>query len=112
MSDKKGNYLMDALIGGIIGGLMGAIIGVLYAPKSGKETREVLGKKAGEFFVKAKEEYEQIFEHIVKEKTEELEEKVTELKELGKQTVEKQKGRIRKAIKAGMEAYKEEQERK
>lgn len=110
MSDKKGGYLKDVLIGGVIGGFLGAVIGVLYAPKSGKETREELGKKAGDFFTKAKEEYEQLFEHVVKEKADELEEKVTGLAKLGKQTVEDQKGRIRKAVAAGIQAYKEEKE--
>ncbi|MBN1663529.1 MAG: YtxH domain-containing protein [Deltaproteobacteria bacterium] len=111
MSDEKGGYVKDVLIGGIIGGFLGAVIGLLYAPKSGKETREDLGKKAGEFIVKAKEEYEHLIEHVVKEKAAELEDKVTELKELGKQTVEKQKGRIGKAVAAGVAAYKEEKER-
>jgi gas vesicle protein len=112
MSDKKSGHMTDVFAGGIIGGFIGSIIGVLYAPKSGKEMRDELVKKAGEFLVTAKEEYEQIFEHIIKEKAEEAEEKVTELKEFSKQVVKKQTGRIKKALAAGFEAYREEQERK
>lgn len=111
MSEKKGGYGADVLIGGIIGGLLGAAVGMLCAPKSGRQTREDLGRKAGEVFEKAKDEYEQLFEHLVREKAEKLEEKVTELRALGKQTVENQKGRIGKAIAAGLDAYKEEKER-
>jgi len=111
MADKQDGYLKDILMGGLIGGFLGAVIGVLYAPKSGKETREELVTTATQLFGKAKEEYEQLFEHVVKEKAEELEEKVTELKERGKQTVEDQKGRIKKAVAAGIQAYKEEKER-
>ena len=53
---KEGN--IDFLKGLLIGGLIGAAVGILYAPKSGKETREQIAKKSDEFLVKAKEEYE------------------------------------------------------
>jgi gas vesicle protein len=43
MSDNKKNTLWAF----ILGGLIGAIVGVLYAPKSGKETRQNI-KKLGE----------------------------------------------------------------
>ena len=38
----------DFIGGLIIGGLVGAVIGILYAPKSGKETREEIGRKTDE----------------------------------------------------------------
>ena len=48
----------DYIKGMIVGGLIGATLGILYAPKSGKETREELRKSADEVFEKAKEQYE------------------------------------------------------
>lgn len=42
-------------IGFLIGALAGVAVGFLYAPKSGKETREMLREKAGEFKEKAGE---------------------------------------------------------
>ena len=48
----------DCIKGMIVGGLIGATLGILYAPKSGKETREELRKSADEVFEKAKEQYE------------------------------------------------------
>jgi gas vesicle protein len=48
----------DYIKGMIAGGLVGATLGILYAPKSGKETREELSKSAEEIFEKAKEQYE------------------------------------------------------
>jgi len=52
---EKGGYLGAGLV---VGSLIGTVIGVLYAPKSGKETREEISRKADELVTKAKEEYE------------------------------------------------------
>ena len=100
----------NLIAGVVIGGLIGALIGILYAPKSGKETREDIGKKADELLKKAKIEYEdtvrkskkaysEAMKHlkkIEKNTLAEAGEKVEELTELGKE-----------AIKAGQESYEE-----
>jgi gas vesicle protein len=54
MSENNG----DLLVGFIVGGLIGAALGILFAPKSGKETREDIKRRADELIIKAKEEYE------------------------------------------------------
>ena len=54
MSDRQFDFMKGLLIGGLIG----VAVGVLYAPKSGKETREDIARKAEELMDKAKEEYE------------------------------------------------------
>jgi gas vesicle protein len=116
----------DFIAGLIVGGLIGAVIGILYAPKSGRETREELGRKADEILSKAKEEYEHAVEKSRKayeatvqrlkaleekalEKAEEAEEKAEALAERGKETLLEGKGRLKRAIDAGVEAFKEEQ---
>jgi gas vesicle protein len=121
MSSKADDFIKGLLIGG----LMGAVIGILYAPKSGRETREEIGRKAEDLMVKAKEEYEAALEkskkaydaavqHLkqmessAKEKVEEMEEKVGELAERGKDTLQDTKSRLKKAIDAGVDAFKEE----
>ncbi len=48
----------DFFTGLLVGGLVGAALGILLAPKSGKETREELARKADELVAKAKEGYE------------------------------------------------------
>jgi gas vesicle protein len=48
--------------GFLIGGMVGAVIGILYAPKSGKETRDELAGKAKDLAGKVKEEYETALE--------------------------------------------------
>ena len=127
---KKGGCVMnkcgDFVEGILIGGLIGVVIGILYAPKSGKETREEIGKKADQLLAKAKEEYEyaveksrKAYEETVQrlksmektawEKAEEVGEKVDEFTELGKETIQEGKSRLKKAIDAGVEAFKEEQ---
>jgi len=121
MSDRIGDFLK----GLVIGGLAGAVVGILYAPKSGKETREEIGKKAEELLVKAKEEYEQALEksrktyetavsrlkkieEAAREKVGDLEVKAGEMVEKGKVSLEDNKSRLKKAIDAGVEAFKEE----
>ena len=121
MSEKNS----DLLKGLIIGGLIGAAVGVLYAPKSGKETREDIAQTTEELLNKAKEEYEKavaksqlVYESALKSlhelelsakgKVEEVESKVTEFAHQSAETVQDNKNRLKKAIDAGVEAYREE----
>lgn len=121
MSENNG----DLLKGLIIGGLIGAVLGILYAPKSGKETREDIARKTEDLLEKAKEEYEktvakskmayesaikhlQELELSAKEKVEEVEGKVAEFAKQGVETVQDNKNRLKMAIDAGIEAYREE----
>lgn len=41
--------------GFIVGGVIGAVAGVLFAPKSGEETRAFIGEKTGEWRDRAEE---------------------------------------------------------
>ena len=121
MSDRAGDFLKGLLIGGVIG----AVVGILYAPKSGRETREDISRKAEELVAKAKEEYEQALEksrktyetavsrlkkieETAREKVGELEAKAGTMVEKGKESLEDNKSRLKRAIDAGVEAYKEE----
>jgi len=121
MSDRAGDFLKGLLIGGVIG----AVVGILYAPKSGRETREEIGRKAEELMAKAKEEYEQALEksrktyetavsrlkkleESAREKVGELETKAGTMVEKGKESLEDNKSRLKRAIDAGVEAFKEE----
>ena len=116
----------DFIAGLVVGGLIGAVIGILYAPRSGRETREEIGKKADELLTKAKEEYDlaveksrkayeatvqrlKALEETTLEKAEEVEGKVEALTGRGKETLQEGKNRLKKAIDAGVEAFKEEQ---
>ena len=78
----------DLLAGLLIGGLIGAALGILYAPKSGKETREDITCKANELLDKAKVEYKKAAE------------KATEV-------FQDNKYRLQKVIDAGVGAYRD-----
>jgi len=85
----KGNYFLVGL--GI-----GSLIGVLFAPKSGEETREYIAKKAREG------------NELAREKARELRVRTEETVERGKEIVTQVEGRLATAIDAGREAYQRE----
>jgi len=94
---KKGENNMaadDYVKGLIIGGLIGAALGILYAPKSGKETREEISHSAEELLKKTKAQYEDVCKKIEK-----LVDKEKELL-IGK------KEKIKKTLEVGEEALK------
>jgi gas vesicle protein len=77
----------------LVGMGIGALIGILFAPKSGEETREYLNSKADEG-----REYAQ-------RKARELRERAEDLIERSKEIMSKQKESISAAVDAGKEAY-------
>lgn len=118
MTDKNN----DLLKGLFIGGLIGIALGILFAPKSGKETRDDLTRKADDLLAKAKDEYEKIAEkgkQVYEESLQYLnrsskgiegpaENQAAEPADNGREKIEKTKNRFKKAIDAGVEAYREE----
>ena len=93
MSDNNGASKLAFFLAGMG---IGAILALLFAPKSGKETREYIVQKAGEGkeFVTAKG----------REYRKQAEETVDRAKEL----VAKQKEQLSAALEAGKQAYQEE----
>lgn len=92
MSDNAGSKVSIFLVG--LG--IGALIGILFAPKSGEETREYLSNKADEG-----REYAQ-------KKARELRERAEDLLERSKEVMSRQKEAISSAVEAGKETYKRE----
>jgi gas vesicle protein len=92
MSDNVGSKFSYFLVG--IG--IGALVGILYAPKSGDETRELLTKKADEG-----RDYAQ-------KKARELRERAEDLIERSKEIMSRQKDALSSAVDAGKDAYKRE----
>ena len=89
MADNVGSKVTYFLVG--LG--VGALVGILFAPKSGEETREFLSKKADEG-----KEYAQ-------RKARELRERADELIERSKEVAVQQKDSIAAAVEGAQEAY-------
>jgi gas vesicle protein len=85
---KVGNFLLGVGIG--------SLIGMLFAPNSGRETRDPLAQRARE-----RSEY-------TKNGTAELGEGAQDLFERGKEVVTQKKKQIRAAVDAGRETYRRE----
>jgi gas vesicle protein len=117
------NQIEGFIKGIIFGGVIGAAIGILYAPQSGRKTQKDINRKAEELLTKAKKEYEatlkkssKAYDSAVKqlkhmesatmEKVGEMEEKVGELTELGKEAFHDTKGHLTKAVNAAVHAFK------
>lgn len=74
---------------------LGVAVGVLFAPKSGLETRELLKNKAGEGA------------DYVKRASVDLRDQAADALDRGKQTIQKHKDNLTAAVDAGKQAYRE-----
>ena len=84
-------------VGFFLAGLgIGAVIALLFAPRSGKETRDMIVQKAEEG------------RDFVMTKGEEIRQQAEDAVEKGKDLVNKQKDLLSAALEAGKQAYQEE----
>ncbi len=74
---------------------IGVAVGILFAPKSGEETRQLLRSKADES------------KDYMKRKGEELKDSAADLADKGKMALQRQKEQLATAVDAGRQAYKE-----
>ncbi|MBZ5629208.1 MAG: YtxH domain-containing protein [Acidobacteriia bacterium] len=91
MSDRDGSSFLWFLTG--LG--IGAAIGVLYAPKSGRETRETLVGKAEEG------------RELVLERAQRAREQANEWVDKGRDVLNQQKEQFKSAYEAGRQAYRQ-----
>jgi gas vesicle protein len=89
MADNVGSKVSYFLVG--LG--VGALMGVLFAPKSGEETREYLSKRADDG------------REFAQKKARELRERADELIERGKDVATRKRESISAAVEAGREAF-------
>jgi len=135
MSAEESNVSKGLLIGFLTGGIVGAAIALLYAPKSGKELRQDIKGKTDELiddaekYLDVAKEKASLIYNDGKKKSEQLiadakvkadvlikdaEKVFTEAKEkagqaisTGKDTVTNESDKIKNALKAGVDAYKD-----
>jgi gas vesicle protein len=95
MSDNVGSKVSYFLVG--LG--VGALVGVLFAPKSGEDTRKFLSDRADEG------------KDFAQRKARELRERADELADRTKDVASKKRDSIAKAVDAGRDAYEREASR-
>ena len=91
MADRDGNSFLWFLAG--LG--VGAVVGVLYAPRSGDETRDVLRSKAQEGAERARHQARR------------AREQANDWMDRGRDVLNQQKEQFRSAYEAGRQAYNE-----
>jgi len=89
MADNVGSKVSYFLVG--LG--VGALMGVLFAPKSGEDTREYLAKRADDG------------REFAQKKAKELRERADELIERGKDVASRKRESLSAAVDAGREAF-------
>ncbi len=96
---------------------IGVAAGILWAPKSGEETRQLIADKAGESadYLKARTEEGKQYvaqrasesKDYLKQQTETLKGTAADLYEQGRTSVAKQKENLNAAVEAGKQAYRD-----
>lgn len=100
----------EKLIYFLMGGFLGATIGLLFAPRSGQETRDYLEGKYREGTERLAEKTREGRE-LITEKSKEVANRVTGTFEKGKETLTRQKEQLAAAIDAGRHAYQQEKQK-
>ena len=85
---------------------IGVAAGVLWAPRTGEETRQILADKAGESADYLKNRAQESTEYV-RQKTDDLKQSASDLYDKGRSTVTQQKDTLNAAIEAGKQAYRD-----
>jgi gas vesicle protein len=105
MSDDRGSS-SGIILSFLLGGLTGAALAILFAPRSGRETREILGEK----FREGAERSREVREKVVG-KGREILDQASDYVDKQKEGITSRKERLAAAIEAGRQAYREEKDK-
>jgi gas vesicle protein len=94
------------LLSFLLGALSGAALAILFAPRSGRETREMLGEKLRETADRSRHLGEQALE-----RGREAAEDASGYLERQRDVLEKRRDRLAAAVEAGRQAYRDEKEK-
>jgi gas vesicle protein len=106
MADDRDSGASSVVLAFLLGGLTGAALALLYAPRSGRETREMLGEKIRESAEKGRELRDEALA-----KGRELADDAAEYIERQKEAALEKKSRFMAAVDAGRQAYREEKDK-
>ncbi|MDZ4168459.1 MAG: YtxH domain-containing protein [Coriobacteriia bacterium] len=91
---RRGGSVFGAFL---LGGLVGAVLGLLFAPRSGKETREIITARAEEYWGEGLEMYESGREKVT-EAYSSGKEKVVESSEQLRGKIDEARGRLQEQV--------------
>jgi gas vesicle protein len=105
-SDERGGGTSGVVLSFLVGALSGAALAILFAPRSGRETRELLGEKIRETTERSKRASEQALE-----RGREAAEDAARYLERQRDALDKRRDRLASAVEAGRQAYRDEKEK-
>jgi gas vesicle protein len=103
-SDDRGTS--GILLSFMLGALSGAALAILFAPRSGRETRELLGERLRDTADRGRRLGEQALE-----KGREVAEEASGYVDRQRESLERRRDRLAAAVEAGRQAYREEKEK-
>lgn len=106
MDDDRSTNASSVILSFMLGGLTGAALAILFAPRSGKETREMLGEKLRETADKGREVKERL-QSRGKEMLDDAADYVRERRE----GFERERDRVAAAVEAGKQRYRDEKDK-
>ena len=104
--DDRDSGASSVILAFLLGGLTGAAIALLYAPRSGKETRDMLSERVRETTERGRELKEQAIG-----RGRAMIDDAQQYVERQKQELESRKERFAAAVEAGKQAYREEKQK-
>jgi gas vesicle protein len=105
-NDERNAGTSGVLLSFLLGALSGAALAILFAPRSGRETREILGDKLRETADRSRRMGEQAFE-----KGREAAADASGYLDRQREALEKRRDRLAAAVEAGRQAYRDEKEK-
>jgi gas vesicle protein len=106
MAEERYEGTSSNLLFFLIGGLTGAAVALLYAPRSGRETREMLSEKFGEATERGRELRDQVVA-----RSRELMDEAGEYVATQRESLDRRRDRLAAAVEAGRQAYREEKDK-
>jgi gas vesicle protein len=106
MSDDRGSGASGVILSFFLGALSGAALAVLFAPRSGEDTRDLLEEKLRQSADRGKK-----LRDTAVEKGREVLEDAGDYIEKQRDTLEKRRDRLAAAVEAGRQAYRDEKEK-
>ncbi len=105
-SDDRSTGTSGVILSFMLGALSGAALAILFAPRSGRETREMLSEKLRETAERSRRLGEQAVE-----KGREVAEEASGYLDRQREALERRRDRLAAAVEAGRQAFKDEKEK-